>query len=149
MLTNRFRNGRRTMAAIVPPPPVKLEPSYRSLDVAYGCFACIAFALCFGPLLWILPLSQGDREGYAMLLVIPIMLGAFLAGIVGLVLAIVHRSHWQLGAMAVAGVVFLVTWAGPEDIMEVAAALYTLLILSFCGRWFFSLRRKVKRAESA
>lgn len=147
MFTNRFWTEGQIMSAIVPPPPVKPEPSYRSLDVAYGCFACIAFALCFGPILWILPLSRGDREGYAMLLGVPIMFAAFLAGIVGLVLAIRLPGHWQLGTLAVAGVVFLVTWAGPEDIMEIAAALYTLLVLSFCARWFFSLRKKMKRME--
>jgi apolipoprotein N-acyltransferase len=79
----------------VPPSGTKaVKLSYRSLDFAYACFAFIAFALCFGPLLWILPLSQGDREGYAMLLGVPIMFGAFIAGIVGLVLAIVYRSEW-------------------------------------------------------
>ncbi|HET9837117.1 MAG TPA: hypothetical protein VFR84_02705 [Candidatus Angelobacter sp.] len=135
------------MAASAPSPPVKAEPSYRSLDVAYGCFAFIAFALCFGPLLWILPLSEGDREGYGMLLGVPIMFGAFLAGLMGLVLAIVHRSHWQLAAMAVAGVLFLLTWAGPEDAMEFAAVCYAVLIVSFCVTWFFFLRRKMKRAE--
>ena len=134
------------MNAVVPP-PVKPEPLYPSLDVAYSCFAFIAFALCFGPLLLVLPLSRGDREGYAMLLGVPIMFGAFLAGIVGLVLAIRHPSHWQLGTMAFAGILFLLTWAGPEDLMEIAAVLYTLLIVSFCVSWFFFRRRKMKRAE--
>jgi hypothetical protein len=132
----------------VPPPGTKaVKPSYRSLDFAYLCFACIAFALCFGPLLWVLPLSQGDREGYAMLLGVPIMLGAFIAGIVGLVLAIAYRSEWQLGAMAVAGVFFVLTLALDEDLMMIAAVFYTLMIVSFCGGWFFYRRRKMKRAE--
>jgi len=134
----------------VPPPGTKaVKPSYRSLDFAYLCFACIAFALCFGPLLWVLPLSQGDREGYAMLLGVPIMLGAFIAGIVGLVLAIAYRREWQLGAMGFAGVVFLGTWALDETIMEIAAVFYTVMIVSFCGGWFFYRRRKMKRAERA
>jgi hypothetical protein len=132
----------------VPPSGTKaVKLSYRSLDFAYACFAFIAFALCFGPLLWILPLSQGDREGYAMLLGVPIMFGAFIAGIVGLVLAIVYRSEWQLGAMAVAGIFFLETWALDETIMEIAAVFYTVMIVSFCGGWFFYRRRKMKRAE--
>jgi hypothetical protein len=146
MLANRSRKAIR-MAASAPSPPVKPESSYRSLDAAYACFAFIAFALCFGPLLWLLPLSEGDRQGYGMLLGIPIMFGAFLAGIAGLVLTIVHRSHWQLGAMAFAGVLFLLTWAGPEDAMEFAAVCYTVLIISFCATWVFFLRRKMKRAQ--
>jgi hypothetical protein len=75
MLANRSRKAIR-MAASAPSPPVKPESSYRSLDAAYACFAFIAFALCFGPLLWLLPLSEGDRQGYGMLLGIPIMFGA-------------------------------------------------------------------------
>jgi hypothetical protein len=132
----------------VPPPGTKaVKLSYRSLDFAYACFAFIAFALCFGPLLWILPLNRGDREGYAMLLGVPIMFAAFMAGIVGLVLAIVYRSEWQLGAMAVASVVFLATWALDEQTMMVAAVFYTVVLISFCGGWFFFRRRKMKRAE--
>jgi hypothetical protein len=132
----------------VPPPGTKdVKLSYRHLDFAYLCFACIAFALCFGPLLWVLPLNQGDREGYAMLLGVPIMFGAFIAGIVGLVLAIIYRSEWQLGAMGFAGVVFLGTWALDETIMEIAAVFYTVMIISFCVGWFFFRRRKMKRAE--
>jgi hypothetical protein len=132
----------------VPPSGTKVvKLSYRSLDFAYACFAFIAFALCFGPLLWILPLSQGDREGYAMLLGVPIMFGAFMAGIVGLVLAIVYRSEWQLGAMAVAGVFFTLTLALDEDLMMIAAVFYTVMLVSFCGGWFFYRRTKMKRAE--
>lgn len=135
------------MAASAPSPPEKPAPPYQSLDVAYGCFAFILFALCFGPLLWLLPLSEGDRQGYGMLLGIPIMLGAFVAGLIGLVLAIRYSSHWQLGAMAFAGVLFLLTWAGPEDAMEFSAVCYATLIVSFCVAWFFFLRRKMKRAQ--
>jgi hypothetical protein len=135
------------MAASAPSPPEKPAPPYQSLDVAYGCFAFIAFALCFGPLLWLLPLSEGDRQGYGMLLGIPIMFGAFLAGLIGLVFAIRYSSHWQLGAMAFAGVLFLLTWAGPEDAMEFSAVCYTALIVSFCVAWFLFLRRKMKRAQ--
>jgi hypothetical protein len=134
----------------VPTPGKKVvKPSYRQLDFAYGCFLCIVFALGFGPFLWLLPLTQGDREGYGMLLGVPIMFGAFIAGGVGLVLAIVHRSEWQLGAMAVASVVFLATWALDEETMMVAAVLYTVVLISFCGGWFFFRRRKMKRAEGA
>ena len=132
----------------VPPPMTKaVKLSYRHLDFAYVCFACIALALCFGPLLWILPIRQGDKEGYAMLLGVPIMFGAFIAGIVGLVLSIMYRSEWQLGTMAVAGVAFMLTWALDETTMEIAAAFYTVMIVSFCGRWFFFRRRKMKQAE--
>ena len=132
----------------IPPPGTKtVKPSYRSLDFAYGCFACIVFALGFGPLLAILPISQGAKEGYAMLLILPITLGAFLAGLVGLVLAIVHRSEWQLGAMGFASVAFLGTFALDEDIMMIAAVFYMVMLISFCGGWFFYRRRKMKQAE--
>jgi uncharacterized membrane protein len=138
------------MDAIGPPPKTKAaEPSYRQLDVPYGCFACIALALCFGPLLWILPISQGNKEGYAMLLGIPIMFAAFLAGIVGLILAIVHRSEWQLVIMAFGGIVFLLTWTMDEQIMMMAAYVYGVVLVSCCGNWFFFRRRKLKRAERA
>lgn len=137
-------------APSVPPPTTKaVKPSYQQLDFPYLCFAFIAFALCFGPILWILPISQGDREGYAMLLAVPIMFGAFIAGIVGLVQSIVYRSEWQLGAMSTAGVVFMLTWALDETTMEIAAACYAVMLISFCGGWFFFRRRKMKKAERA
>jgi len=141
------------MNATVPPPsgpppttkPAKL--SYQQLDFPYVCFAFIVFALCFGPILWILPIRQGDREGYAMLFAVPIMFGAFIAGIAGLVQSNVYSSEWQLGAMSTAGVVFMLTWALDETTMEIAAACYAVMIISFCGQWFFFRRRKMKKAE--
>jgi hypothetical protein len=132
------------MNATVPPPSV--PPSYRNLDFAYFCFACIALALCFGLVLSILPISQGDKEGYAMLLGIPII-GAFAAGIAGLVLSILYRSEWQLGAMTVGGVAFMLTWALDEMTMEIAAVCYTVVVISFFCGWFFFRRRKMKQGE--
>jgi phosphotransferase system glucose/maltose/N-acetylglucosamine-specific IIC component len=105
------------------------------------------FALGFGPLLAILPISQSAKEGYAMLLILPITFGAFIAGLVGLVLAIVHRSEWQLGAMGFASVAFVGTFALDEDIMMIAAVFYMVMLISFCGGWFFFRRRKMKEAE--
>lgn len=134
----------------VPPPGTKdVKLSYRHLDFAYLCFACIAFALCFGPLLAILPISQSAKEGYAMLLILPITFGAFIAGIVGLVLAIVYRSEWQLGAMGFASVAFLGTLALDEDIMMIAAVFYVVVLISFCGGWFFFRRKRMKQAQAS
>jgi predicted lysophospholipase L1 biosynthesis ABC-type transport system permease subunit len=82
-----------------------------------------------------------------MLFAVPIMFGAFIAGIAGLVQSIVYSSEWQLGAMSTAGVVFMLTWALDETTMEIAAACYTVMIISFCGQWFFFRRRKMKKAE--
>jgi phosphotransferase system glucose/maltose/N-acetylglucosamine-specific IIC component len=120
--------------------------NYRSLDSAYGCFVFIALVLCFGPLLWMLPIGQGDKEGYAMLLGVPLMFAAFIAGIIGLVLSIVHRKEWPLGAMAAASVIFLLSWSLDEQVMMVAAVLYLAVLVSFCARWFFYRRRKMKQA---
>ena len=124
-----------------------MKPSYRRLDFAYGCFACIALAMCFGPLLWILPVRQGGKEEIAMLLVVPIMFGAFLAGIAGLVFSIVYWREWPLGIMAGASIAFLLTWGRKEKTMLIAAVFYVVVLVSFCGWWFFFRRRKMRQVE--
>ena len=123
------------------------KPLYRRLDAPYWCFVGILAALCFGPLLWILPISQGDREGFAMLLGVPLMFGAFILGIVGLVLASIHWQEWPLAAMAFAGILFLLSWNLDDPGMEIAAAAYVVLISYFCARWFFFRRKRMKQAE--
>jgi hypothetical protein len=118
------------------------------LDIAYGCFACILAVMCFGPLLWILPINQGDKEGYAILLGIPLMFAAFLLGIAGIVFAGTHWKEWPLAAMALTGIAFLLSWNLDTRAMEIAAVLYATLLASLCGRWFFSQRRKMKQADN-
>lgn len=138
------------MNSVAPAPTVKdKKPSYRNLDSAYGCFLFIALVFCFGPVLAILPISHGDKEGLAMLLAIPIVFASFGVGIRGLVLAIIYREEAPLPIMAVAGILFLVSLSLDEDVMMAAAALYTLMIFGFCGRWFFSRRKKMKRAAAS
>lgn len=130
--------------------PLNAKParsSYRRLDAAYGCFALILLTLAYGPLLWLLPISQGAREGYAMLLAIPMVLLGFVVGIVGLVLAIIYRSEWQLGFMAVVLVLFGVTlFFDNEDIMAAVAIFYVVITAAFCVNWFFFRRKRVKQA---
>jgi len=123
------------------------RPLYRRLDTAYGCFVGILAVLCFGPLLWILPISQGNKEGFAMLLGVPLMFGAFILGVVGLILAGIYWREWPLAILAFAGILFLLSWNLDENIMEIAAAAYMVLLICFCGRWFFFRRRKMKKAE--
>lgn len=124
------------------------RPSYRGLDAAYGCFALILLTLAYGPLLWLLPISQGAREGYAMLLAIPMVLLGFVVGIVALVLAIIHRSEWQLGFMAGVGVLFVVTlFFDNEDIMTAVAIFYVVITAASCVNWLFFRRKKVKQAQ--
>ncbi|HEV8493454.1 MAG TPA: hypothetical protein VGR76_14355 [Candidatus Angelobacter sp.] len=140
------------MNTITPPPKAKDEqPSfrvYRGLDAAYGCFALILLTLCYGPLLAVLPISQGAKEGWAMLLAIPMVLLGFVVGIVALVLAIIHRSEWQLVFMAFVGVLFVATlFLDNEDIMLAVATFYVVITASCCVNWFFFRRKKVKRAE--
>ena len=131
------------MSSIVPTPVSKpVEPSYRRLDFAYACFALIALALCFFLLLTILPISQEEKGGYALLFGVPITLAALLA-------AIVHRSERQLVFLAAASVVFLVIFFLDEDAMDIAANLYLLALIALCGNWFFHRRRKMKLAERA
>lgn len=133
-------------------PPLKAKPAQPSfrvyrLDAAYGCFALIILTLAYGPLLWLLPISQGAREGYAMLLAIPMVLLGFVVGIVALVLAIIHRSEWQLGFMAVVLALFGATlFFDNEDIMAAVAIFYVVITAAFCGNWFFFRRKKVKQA---
>ena len=81
-----------------------------------------------------------------MLLGIPIMLASFGFGIRGLTLAIIYREEVQLPIMAVAGILFLLSWSLDEDVMMAAAVLYTLMIFGFCGYWFFCRRKKMKQA---
>ena len=69
--------------------------------------------------------------------------------VAGLVLSILYRSEWQLGAMTVGGVAFMLTWALDEKTMEIAAVFYTVMLVSFCGRWLFFRRRKMKQAEGS
>lgn len=122
--------------------------NYRRLDSGYVCFAFIALVLCFGPLLWVLPISQGDREGYAILVGLPLMFLAFIAGIAGLVLSIVHKNEWPLTVMAAASVIFALSLALDEEVMMAMAALYVVVSVSLCARWFFYSRRKIKQAEA-
>ena len=140
------------MNASVPPPYMKAaKPYYRRLDTAYGCFAFIVLATCLAPLVSILPLTEDDKGGLVFVLGLPIAFVALVSSIAGLVLSVVHRREWPLGAMAVATVVFLLMLISGEKLNAkaplVAAVLYLAVLAFFCGRWFFFIRRKRKQTE--
>jgi len=121
------------------------------LDIAYGCFAFIVFAMCLAPLVSILPLSEDDKGGLEFVLGIPLMFAALVSIVLGLVLSVVYRREWPLAAMAAATVVFLLMLTLGEKLngkaLPVAAVLYLAVLFFSCGRWFFFIRKKRKHAE--
>jgi hypothetical protein len=127
------------------------KPQYRRLDIAYGCFAFVALAACLAPLLLILPITEDDKGALEFILGFPIMFVALVALIAGLVLSVVHRREWPLLAMALASLLFLLTWILSEELgektMEVFSIPYLALLIFSCARWFFFIRGKRKRAE--
>lgn len=122
-----------------------LRPSYRRLDVAYGCFVGVAFTLLLGPVLWILPIDQGDKEGFAMLLGVPFLFAGFIAGVAGLVLSLRYWREWPLLLMTAASGAFVLAMVSDEPGIETMAAVYLAILLLLCGRWFLFRRRAISR----
>jgi len=119
------------------------------LDLAYGCFAIIALFSCVFVVLSILPSANTEAEAaYSELIAYLGIFVILIAGLVGLVLSVLHWREWPLQVMSVAFVVAVITILFEENnIVSTAVWLgATLVCIVFPVRWFRSARRS-ERAE--
>ncbi len=135
------------------PVPKRVVPP--NLDLAYGCFAWIAFAICAIQLASLLPLDVTTAQGLGMLVGIPVVLAMLAAGIVAVVLSIVEWREWPLPAMSAVSASMLLTLLAEIEWKligsSVALAWYigsTALLVFFCVRWFAFTRRRAAQTPA-
>jgi hypothetical protein len=125
---------------------------YRRLDAAYGCFAWVALAVCSVPIIQYLPLSFATWQAFAMLIGLPIALSGIGAGIVGIVLSVVNWREWPLALMSLTNVAMLLLFLGNDEWKTISdrgeavgCGFGTAILVLFCARWFFVVRKRMKR----
>ena len=119
------------------------------IDLAYGCFAWIAFVLCAGSLISLLPLDVTTIQVLGMVVGIPIVMATLAAGLAAVVLSVVQWREWPLLAMSTISASILLVFLA-EDKWQlvgkgVALAWYvgsTAVLIFFCARWFIFTRRR-------
>ncbi|HUI74833.1 MAG TPA: hypothetical protein VLX32_07815 [Candidatus Acidoferrum sp.] len=144
------------------PPPLAAFPRipagalYRRLDFAYGCFVWVALVVCGVPLFGMLPLSFDTWQALAMLVGLPLAIGAVGGGVTGTVLSVVLWREWPLAIMAVASISMLLLFLGNDQWHTVSdrteligCSVATAILFFFCARWFLFRRRQVKRKQLA
>jgi hypothetical protein len=135
-------------------PRVPLRARYRRLDFAYGCFVWVALVVCGVPLFGMLPLSFDTWQALAMLVGLPLAIGAVGAGVTGTVLSVVLWREWPLAIMAVASISMLLLflandeWKTVSDRTELlGCSVATAILFFFCARWFLFRRQRMKRKQ--
>lgn len=124
------------------------------IDLAYGCFAWVAFVLCAVPLVSLLPLDVTTRQGLGMLVGIPVALATLAAGLAAVVLSIVEWRVWPLVIMSAASASMLFIFIAEDEWKlvrgDVVLAWYvgsTALLVFLCVRWFAVTRRRATRTQ--
>jgi hypothetical protein len=112
-------------------------------DFAYACFLPPAVLAVGLALVDTLPMSFTSRQGYAMLLGLPLAMVSMGAIPVGLALAAYLRRDWALPVLAaatIAAVAVFVSDTSGRTATNVLAFAYGALVLALDGLWF--LRRR-------
>ena len=125
-----------------------------SIDLAYGCFAWIAFVLCALPIALSLPLDFTTSQVLQMTVGFPVAMSTLAAGLAAVVLSIIKWREWPLMTMSAASIsLFLVILAGVgwELVGEIFMAVWyvpvTALMVFFCIRWFAVTRRRARQVH--
>src|SRR6266853_385543 len=124
------------------------------IDLAYGCFAWIAFLLCTVPLMSLLSLDDSTVQGLGMVVGIPVALATLAAGLAAIVLSVIEWRVWPLVTMSAASVSMLLALLAENEWKlvggDVARIWYiglTALLVFLCVRWFAFTRRRATRTE--
>jgi hypothetical protein len=101
-----------------------------------------------------LPLSFDTWQALAMLVGLPLAIGAVGAGVTGTVLSVVLWREWPLAIMAVASISMLLLflandeWKTVSDRTElIGCSVATAILFFFCARWFLFRRQRMKRKQ--
>ncbi len=126
-----------------------------SIDLAYGCFAWIAFVLCALPIALSLPLDFTTSQVLQMTVGFPVAMSTLAAGLAAVVLSIIKWREWPLMTMSAASIsLFLVILAVVEwevvgeIFMAVWYVLVTAFMVFFCVRWFAFARRRATQTQA-
>ena len=114
------------------------------IDLAYGCFAWIAFVLCVGPLMLLLPLDFNTAQVLGMLVGIPVAMATLAAGLGVVVLSIIEWREWPLMTMLAAMASLLLIFIAEEkwelgggDAVLISYVGVTAILVFFCVRWYW------------
>ncbi len=121
-----------------------------SIDLAYGCFAWIAFVLCALPIALSLPLDFTTSQVLQMTVGFPVYMSAHAAGLAAVVLSIIKWREWPLMTMSAASIsLFLVIPAVVEWglVGEIWYVLVTAFMVFFCVRWFAVTGRRARQVH--
>ena len=125
---------------------------HRGKPLAYWCFTYIAALTVGATILALLPLEFTTYQGIGMLLGIPAILTAFIAGIAGVVATLVRcRNEWPLLIMSAAFTGLFLLFLFSENLsanqlaqfgdwIKIGQGLSLLSIVLLSGRWLFSAR---------
>jgi len=117
------------------------------LDLAYGCFAWIAFVLCVYQVMSLLPLDYSTGVFLVMVVGIPLLFSTLLAGLAAVVLSIIEWREWPLMAMSAACVSMWLTLDGEGEIELAWNVCATAIMVSLCVRWFSFTRRRARQTQ--
>ena len=114
------------------------------IDLAYGCFAWIAFVLCAGPLMLLLPLDFTTAQVLGMLVGIPVAMATLAAGLAAVVLSIIEWREWLLMTMSAASASMLLIFVAEdewklvgEDVVLIWYVGVTAILVFLCVRWYW------------
>ncbi len=135
--------------------PVARGAAPSGLDRAYGCFAWIAFVICAVALFSVLVQDNNTRNALGMLIGIPFALTAVAAGVVGLVLSVVHWREWPLLLMSAVVASMILAFLAKEEwnlvgegFVDAWCTCATAVLIFFCARWFAFTRSRATRAQA-
>jgi hypothetical protein len=130
------------------PAPVAGKAGFSRIDLAYGCFAWIAFALCAMFLSHVVPYYFPNQKGFEILFLLNFGVPTLAAALAAMVLSVIHWREWPLLIMtALSGSIPLVLFAqdkwklGEGVVLSWFAGCAAILVF-FCVRWFAFTRRR-------
>jgi hypothetical protein len=113
-------------------------------DFAYACFLPPAVLGVGMSLLDTLPMSLANRQGYGMILGLPLAMASMGSIPVGLALAAYLRRDWALPVLAAATIAVVAVFVADSSgrtTTNVLAFAYGALVLALDGLWFLRRRR--------
>jgi hypothetical protein len=119
------------------------------IDLAYACFAWVAFVFCAAPIASFIPVDITTAQVVGMIIGIPVLLATLAVGGIALVLSIIEWSIWPLKTMSLLIASLLLLFLAWEEWNVVGAnvvfawyGISTAILVGFCVRWFAFARRR-------
>jgi hypothetical protein len=135
------------------PAPVTRKAGFSRIDLAYGCFAWIAFAVCAMLLSQVVLYYFPSQKGLEILVLLNFGVPTLAAALAAMVLSVVHWREWPLLIMtAISGSMLLVffaqdKWKLGEGVGLAWFAGCATALVFFCARWFAFTRRRTTQAQ--